>query len=204
MGKNIFDRWAPSYEEDVTKSDATNSYPFAGYEDVLSDIEHRVLKMNAKRVLDIGIGSGTLSKRLADSGIQVYGVDGSSEMLELAKEKIPNSRLYEFNIEEGLPDEIMDLKFDVIVSTYTLHHLNDEKKVKFIESLFELLNDDGKILIGDISFNSRELENSCRIDFSELWDDEEFYLITDELIEAFPELKFEQKSFCAGVFEICK
>lgn len=199
---NIFDEWAPSYEQDVIESDQNQEYPFAGYEDVLNDIEQRVLKINAKKVLDIGIGSGTLAKRLADQGIKIIGVDGSSEMLDLTKEKIPNSTLYEYNIEEGLPEEVLNESFDAIVSTYTLHHLNDEKKVKFIERLFGLLNEGGKLLIGDISFNSRENEKSCRIDFEDIWDDEEYYLISDELIESFPQLTFEQKSFCAGVFEI--
>ncbi len=199
---NIFDQWAPSYDEDVQDSDENQQYPFAGYENVLNEIEHRIVTMKAKKILDIGIGSGTLAKRLADQGIEVVGVDGSKEMLALAREKLPDGVLYEYNIEEGLPEEVLDDNYDVIVSTYTLHHLNDAKKVKFIELLFGLLTAGGKILIGDIAFSSRELENACRIDFEPLWDEEEYYLISDELIESFPQLKFEAKSFCAGVFEI--
>lgn len=154
---NIFDQWAPSYDEDVQDSDENQQYPFAGYENVLNEIEHRIVTMKAKKILDIGIGSGTLAKRLADQGIEVVGVDGSKEMLALAREKLPDGVLYEYNIEEGLPEEVLDDNYDVIVSTYTLHHLNDAKKVKFIELLFGLLTAGGKILIGDIAFSSREL-----------------------------------------------
>ena len=36
------------------------------------------------------------------------------------------------------------------------------------------------------------------------WDEDEIYFVIDELREAFPELVFEQKSYCSGIITIVK
>lgn len=204
MNNKLFDQWAKTYEEDVKKTQDNNEYPFAGYDDVLNEIVLRVSNMKATTILDIGIGSGTLAHKLSELNCEITGVDASSEMLAITKQKVPNSILHQYDIEKGLPENVLNKKYDVIISTYTLHHLNDEKKVQFINMLLELLNEGGKILIGDISFETRDLEEDCKTKYSELWDNDEYYFISQELKEIIPNSLFIKKSFCAGIFEINK
>ena len=45
---------------------------------------------------------------------------------------------------------------DYIVATYSLHHLKDEQKVNFLRILYDHLNENGQILIGDVAFETRE------------------------------------------------
>ena len=69
---------------------------------------------------------------------------------------MPRANLIEWDISNGLPNEILSKKYDAIVSTYALHHLTDEDKITFIQQLLPLLNAGGKIYIGDIAFQTRE------------------------------------------------
>ena len=42
------------------------------------------------KIIDVGIGTGLLSLKLAEAGCQIFGVDFSKEMIRKAKNKIPN------------------------------------------------------------------------------------------------------------------
>ena len=97
-----FDLWANGYDGDVQLSDETDTYPFAGYRRVLGDIYARVREGGARRVLDVGIGTATLSKRLYDDGIEVTGIDFSSEMLAIARRKLPDAQLIQHDFSQGL------------------------------------------------------------------------------------------------------
>ena len=123
-------------------------------------------------------------------------------MIELAAEKMPDAHLYKGDFSEGLAEPLTKQKYDFIVSTYALHHLTDEQKIGLIHTLFQYLCEDGKILIGDIAFETRELMSACREQAGDEWDDEEIYFVIDELRNAFPELHFEKISFCSGVITI--
>ena len=87
MNNKLFDQWAKTYEEDVKKTQDNNEYPFAGYDDVLNEIVLRVSNMKATTILDIGIGSGTLAHKLSELNCEITGVDASSEMLAITKQK---------------------------------------------------------------------------------------------------------------------
>ncbi len=58
MNQQEFDLWAGSYDKSVGLSDQQNTYPFAGYRQVLNEIYRGVLSQPAKTVLDIGFGTG--------------------------------------------------------------------------------------------------------------------------------------------------
>jgi cyclopropane fatty-acyl-phospholipid synthase-like methyltransferase len=94
--------------------------------------------------------------------------------------------------------------YDFIVATYSLHHLTNIQKVSFINELLELLNDQGKILIGDIAFETDEDQERCRELAGDEWDEEEIYFVIDELKQSFPQLHFQKLSFCAGILSIEK
>ena len=72
-----FDLWADGYDAAVGLSDEENSYPFAGYKDVLGYIFQEIMTKKKAKVLDIGFGTGTLTKKLYENGCDVYGQDFS-------------------------------------------------------------------------------------------------------------------------------
>lgn len=197
-----FDLWADGYDKSVGLSDEENTYPFAGYRDVLNAIYKEVLESDSNTVLDIGFGTGTLTTALYEKGLTVFGQDFSEEMIKIAKEKMPKAKLFAGDFTKGLVESLMENKYDAIIATYSLHHLTDDEKIPFIKSLLSLLNPGGKILIGDVAFENRDALEACKESYKDYWDDEEFYFVYDEIKEYFSGLSFKKYSFCAGVLSL--
>ncbi|NBI08356.1 class I SAM-dependent methyltransferase [Senegalia massiliensis] len=201
-----FDLWADGYDKSVELSEDNDEYPFAGYKVVLNSIYNIVHSKEKAKILDIGFGTGILTKKLYDDGYEIYGIDFSEKMIEIAKEKMPSSKLYKHDITQGLPEVFKNIKFDYIISTYAMHHLKDDEKVKFINELKKYLSNNGKIIIGDVAFKTRELLERCRTKFLDYWDDEEVYFVLDEIKELFPnnKISFTKISYCAGIIQLEK
>ena len=194
-----FDLWANGYDESVSVSDEDNTYPFAGYKRILGRIYELIMQKPNASVLDLGFGTATLTTKLYENGCVIYGQDFSSRMIELAYEKMPDARLYQGDFAQGLVDSLKQYSYDFIVATYSMHHLSDKQKIRFINELLGHLNDDGMILIGDVAFESRDEFNRCREENDDKWDDDEIYCVVEELRPEFPDLSFEKITFCSGI-----
>ena len=199
-----FDLWADGYDKAVGLSDEENTYPFAGYKEVLGQIYRVVMEKPGAVVLDVGFGTAALTARLYENGCAVYGQDFSSRMIELASARMSEAHLFQGDIVNGLAAPLLLQRYDFIVATYSLHHLTDEQKKVFIRILLDQLKDGCRILIGDVAFGTREELEKCRQEAGEEWDDEEFYFIADEMKAVFPDLEFTGISFCAGILSLKK
>lgn len=118
LDKNGFDLWADGYDKAVGLSDNSDTYPFAGYRQVLALIYSRCLSRGMPTVLDIGFGTGTLTSKLYDAGCRIYGQDFSPKMLAAAQAKMPDAKLYCGDFTQGLHPEFASRRYDFIVSTY--------------------------------------------------------------------------------------
>lgn len=190
-----FNEWAKNYNSSVKQSETDNKYPFAGYSLLLEYVRYYLKE--AKTALDIGIGTG----KLWNFDIELTGIDFSSEMLDIARGQVPNAKLYKHNLLEGLPIGLG--KYDAIVSTYAIHHFEDDFKVKIIIESMKHLNPGGIVLIGDVSFDSLKDLESCRLKHVDEWDDSEFYFVAEEIIEKIPyQTTYIKVSDCAGLLVI--
>lgn len=120
---------------------------------------------------------------------------------------MPEANLLEYDMTNGLPSQILSKRYDAIISTYALHHLRAEGKFTFIEKLLPQLKAEGRIYIGDIAFQDREMLNSCRQENLDHWDEDEFYFVMDELessLAGICHLEFHPISHCGGVIVISK
>ena len=199
-----FDLWADGYDKSVGLSDEDGTYPFAGYKTILNAIYGLVLSGSGRMVLDIGFGTGTLTAKLYEQGCTIYGQDFSGRMLELARKKMPDAALYQGDFTLGLAEKLRQKKYDAIIATYSLHHLGDKQKIRFIRELLPLLTEEGKIYIGDVAFETRRQLNECKAKAGDEWDDEEIYFVYEELKTYIPNLTFKKYSDCAGLFVIGK
>ena len=204
LNSNGFDVWADGYDESVRLADESDAYPFAGYAAILKEIYGRVCASGAKAVLDIGFGTGTLAGQLYQQGCDVFGQDFSSRMIQLAQEKMPRAKLYQGDFSLGLVQELKQQRYDAIIATYALHHLTDEQKVAFLQELLPLLQDNGCIYVGDVAFATRAQLEQCKAQAGDDWDASEIYFVYDELKQAFPQLRFEPVSHCAGLLTLKK
>ena len=76
-------------------------------------------EMLGMRVLDVGCGTGRLSRLLAERGAKVWGVDPSGEMLEQARERAPHGAGFKRGRAEALP--FRDAWFDRAVLWLVVH-----------------------------------------------------------------------------------
>ena len=204
LNSNGFDVWADGYDESVRLADESDAYPFAGYATILKEIYGRVCASGAKAVLDIGFGTGTLAGQLYQQGCDMFGQDFSSRMIQLAQEKMPRAKLYQGDFSPGLVQALKQQRYDAIIATYALHHLTDEQKAAFLQELLPLLQDNGCIYVGDVAFATRAQLEQCKAQAGDDWDASEIYFVYDELKQAFPQLRFEPVSHCAGLLTLKK
>ena len=197
-----FDLWADGYDVSVGLSDEDDTYPFAGYKNVLASVYAGVMEKGPCRVLDIGFGTGVLTAKLYEAGCGIYGQDFSPNMVKLAKDKMPDAHLVTADFAEGIAEELKALRYDAVVATYSLHHIEEEAKPGFLRALTELLAEGGTLFIGDVAFETRAELELCRETAGDEWDDEESYFVIEELLPLFPSLGFEKLSHCAGVLTL--
>ncbi|HIU75277.1 MAG TPA: class I SAM-dependent methyltransferase [Candidatus Pelethocola excrementipullorum] len=204
LNSKEFDLWADDYDRTVDECKAEGEYPFAGYDEVLEGIYQAVHSKERARVLDVGFGTGVLTKRLYDDGHEIYGVDFSEKMIEIAGEKMPEAKLVCSDFVKGLPRELEKIRFDFIITTYAIHHLTDREKVSFITQLLNCLEKGGVILIGDVAFKTREELMVCQEENRVRWDTDERYLVFDELNQSLPmsNMIYKKVSHCAGIVAI--
>jgi len=201
---NHFDEWAATYDNELQAEWA--KFPFAGYETVLATIVNLVLKSGATRMLDLGMGTGTIASQVMEArpGIDVWGIDFSEQMLARAKKKAPRAHLIQADLDQDLIQLVLP-SFNAIVASYVLHELPDEKKAAIIVHLLEhRLESRGLLAIGDIAFASATQLSDIRQAEVERWDDDEHYFIADEFLQYMRKQGIEgdyvQLSVCAGVF----
>ena len=205
LNKQGFNLWADNYDQSVQLIEEKNEYPFAGYKAVLNNIFNEVMSKSGASVLDIGIGTGVLAKKLYDNNHQITGVDFSEKMLENTQLKMPIAQLINWDIAEGIPEGLKESAYDFIVSTYTLHHLTDVQKVQFIRDLSNFLKPNGQILVGDISFETQAHLLACKDKNRAHWDDDEFYFVYDKFVSTISdmfEIDYDQISECGGLFKL--
>ena len=108
------------------------------------------------RALDLGVGTGVFSKQFLKkyTNSKMVAIDGAASMLELAK-----SRLGELTqrVEWVLSDfrtmsttVIRPDTFDVVISSYALHHLNAQEKLAVLKSVVRAIKPGGWFLNADL------------------------------------------------------
>jgi len=154
-----------------------------GYSSLMKWIKEKTNESNV--LIDLGCGTGNTSNQI-DSGKKIYCVDISQNMLDLAKEKLKNNENIIF-IKNDLLDFFDDFKndeqVDTIISTYAIHHLTQDEKHLLFEKAFNFLPKGGKVIFGDLMFESKEYENKMKDkypDLVEYFDDEFYWYIDDE------------------------
>lgn len=96
------------------------------------------------RILDLGCGPGAESKRLAECGAEVVGIDISGESIRIAKSKNPDLAFYKMDYSE------IDRKigmFDGIFSCASMIHMKREEIEQSLKLLFSIQKDKGCFLI---------------------------------------------------------
>lgn len=79
----------------------------------------------AERVLDVGCGTGALTRAIADAGARVVGIDASPAMLAEARQAYPD-----LDFREGRGEALaFEREFDAVFSNATLHWIHDAASI---------------------------------------------------------------------------
>ena len=102
------------------------------------------------QILDIGCGTGTLTlltKQMHPQS-QIFGIDGDSTILEIAKRKSMSTSIqFDSGMCYALP--YSDNSFDRVISSLLFHHLTTDNKRKTLKEIFRILKPSGEVHIAD-------------------------------------------------------
>ncbi|MDF1876992.1 class I SAM-dependent methyltransferase [Sulfurimonas sp. SAG-AH-194-L11] len=99
------------------------------------------------KIMDFGVGTGLLGFEIAKEVKKVFGVDMSPSMLKKLREKNTPELSIEAVEQDIIKQPLNDI-FDGIVSSMTLHHVQDLEA--FFHSIYKNLSKDGFIAIADL------------------------------------------------------
>lgn len=106
------------------------------------------LKMNSS-ILDLGCGPGNVAKFLVEQNkdYKIIGFDLSTVMLELAQQNAPTEQFVLGDIRHL----ILKQKFDAVIISFCLIHLDDNEAKELLSTTYGLLNANGFLYLSFMS-----------------------------------------------------
>lgn len=139
---------AATYDSDV----ADETQPIrAGYRALLDWVATQTSADSSHELVELGAGTGNLTARFPHVG-RVTAVDTSARMLDIARSKLGDRIAYVQADLLGFFD--VPRRFDRIVSTYAVHHLEDDEKHELFRRVKNALTPGGRAVFGDLMFES--------------------------------------------------
>lgn len=96
------------------------------------------------KVLDVGSGPGQFTKYMMDRGFEVIGIDYTTEMIEIAKQKVPSGSFKQMDMRKL---EFEDENFDGLLLAYSLIHIPTEDIPETLKGFYRILKPSGYIEI---------------------------------------------------------
>ncbi|MFM2369538.1 MAG: hypothetical protein RL619_1848 [Bacteroidota bacterium] len=113
-----------------------------------------VSKSNEIRVVDVGCGNGDMLRTLADFGLknnlkfQLIGIDANNFTIKHAQKLSEKYSNISFRCEDIFDKPFIELKYDIILCTLTLHHFKDDEII-YLLNIFNTNSNVG-IVINDL------------------------------------------------------
>ncbi len=117
------------------------------------ELQERVARgsdgIEARRILDLGIGTGETARRVLQlhPDAELVGVDASPEMLAAARNELAGD--HDLRVAR-LEDELPDGPFDLVISALAVHHLDGAGKRDLFARVAAVLRPGGRFVLGDV------------------------------------------------------
>jgi SAM-dependent methyltransferase len=142
---SYYDNLAESYDENRFN----NAYgKFIDMQE--RDLLDKLLTNEKEIILDLACGSGRLLN------YATFGVDASYKMVEIAKQKFKNKKIY---LNDAEKTDFESNSIDTIISFHLFMHLNQNKMNKILEECNRILRTNGRIIFDIPSKKRRQLLN---------------------------------------------
>lgn len=154
----IFDEWVHTYDDSVNGKDKEYEDVFVKYNEILQAVADRAIEP----VIEFGVGTGNLTQKMVDRGLEVVGIEPNQAMREATAEKFPALKIIDGDFLEF--EQPVNVKS--FTSTYAFHHLTDAEKARAFKLYAEKLPAGGKVVFADTVFKSEEAKQQM-IEFEE-------------------------------------
>lgn len=148
-------KWQKAYrQERAGEYDRFIELAAMNYRGALEAVLETASWTEPRRILELGAGTGTLTRLLLERfpAASVTAVDGSAEMLEKAADKL---RAFggRVKLERGVFERLLEKgsggPYDLIVSSFALHHMRHEDLPGFFLGLRDSLAPGGRLVVAD-------------------------------------------------------
>ena len=159
------------FNDAATKYDEQRKLFIPCYDDYYGVVQSflKYNKNKAKSILDLGAGTGLLTKYVMDifPHSSYTLIDLSEKMLEIAKRRFSEFHNLNYEIKDYVTNFPID-KFDLIVSALSIHHLEDNIKQNLYSKIYDSLNDNGYMInLDQFNADSEDVDNF----YTEFWYD---------------------------------
>lgn len=157
--KNMFSEYTGAYETLVDSYDSNYYLNDCGGHETFNRTngeeitDHRLLAAidlaqpnKTKRILDIGSGRGELAYALSKTSLHVVGLDYSKDAIDISKQTFKGIENLEF-IQTDIIKYETNQKFDVILATDVVEHIEQDMLLKMFAKVKILLNKDGVFIV---------------------------------------------------------
>ena len=109
---------------------------------------------NHPKILDLGCGYGEVTAQILANNpdAEIYMVDYSDEMINMAKDRFisnSNVKIIKHNLNLGVPPSAKSVQFNSVVSCFALHHVEFENRTNLYSSIEGVLKPGGLFVNGD-------------------------------------------------------
>ena len=136
--------WDPATYRELMRTEVP------AYDELQDAVAGATRGVTARRVLDLGTGTGETASRVLALHHDVFlvGVDESDEMLTMARQTLPAARV-ELRVSR-LQDPLPSGPFELVVSALAVHHLDGRAKAELFGRVHGLLSAGGRLVLGDV------------------------------------------------------
>jgi len=129
---------------------------YAGIYDRLFDSMNKGLKLVGIRmfrpskgmnILDVGCGTGSHLELYQRYQCNLFGIDLSPSMLEVARERLGDSA--QLDLGNATEMQYEDDKFDLVISMLSLHEMSPDTRSTVLNEIKRVLKSDGRLLLID-------------------------------------------------------
>ena len=120
---------------------------FDAFQDTIAEATREV---DARLVLDLGIGTGETARRVLElhPHAHLVGLDASVSMANAVRALLPHDRV---EVRVGwLEDPLPNGRFDLVVSALAVHHLTAADKADLFARIASSLRSGGVFVLGDV------------------------------------------------------
>lgn len=157
-------------------------------------VDNFKFETNNPKVLDLGAGTGLLTQKLLEHYplAEVKMIDLSENMLAIARQRFENKPNVSFRVADYSAMPFAD-SYDAIISSLSIHHLEDADKAKLYKKIYCHLKPEGIFINAEQVLGEDQFIEEI---YRKVWENsvEQSGLAPDEIANAYERVKLDKRT----------